>query len=233
MIKAVIFDMYETLVTLYGGLRYMGKQIAEETGISESDFRTIWDPSGEDRTLGRMTFEEVIEKILKRFGHYSEELFSTVVMKRKQSKDECFQRLHPGILPMLEGLKASGFRVGLITNCFFEERDSIRAGILFPFFDALCMSCEMGIKKPDAEIFIRCMDELSVLPQECLYVGDGGAGELEAARKLGMHTLQAMWYLNMGPMRESGRKDGFKQAELPADVLREVEKYSGDGIDLK
>ena len=51
MIRAVIFDMYETLITLFESSLYMGEQIAEEIGISEMKFREIWNPTDYDRTI--------------------------------------------------------------------------------------------------------------------------------------------------------------------------------------
>ncbi|MDE6698901.1 MAG: HAD family hydrolase [Lachnospiraceae bacterium] len=71
----------------------------------------------------------------------------------------------------------------------------MRQSELFPYFDAVLLSCEQGIQKPDEEIFIRCIEQLHVKPEECLYVGDGGSRELETARKLGMTAAQAVWYL--------------------------------------
>ena len=65
MIKAVIFDMFETLVTHYESPVYMGKQIANDIGITEPKFREIWDTTEDDRTLGKKTLEEVIEEVLR------------------------------------------------------------------------------------------------------------------------------------------------------------------------
>lgn len=38
MLKAVIFDMYETLITLYESPLYFGTQMALDTGIEEEKF---------------------------------------------------------------------------------------------------------------------------------------------------------------------------------------------------
>ena len=65
MMKAIIFDMFETLITHFESPIYMGKQIAEHIGIPESKFREIWDATDDDRTLGKKTLEEVIEEVLK------------------------------------------------------------------------------------------------------------------------------------------------------------------------
>lgn len=120
---------------------------------------------------------------------------------------------------MLSTLKEKRVLIGLISNCFSEEAGVIRQSELFPYFDAVLLSCEQGIQKPDEEIFIRCIEQLHVKPEECLYVGDGGSRELEAARKLGMTAAQAVWYLREGTMQPTGRKQDFPQIERPLEVL--------------
>lgn len=225
MIKAVIFDMYETLITHFESPVYMGKQIAEEIGIKEQKFREIWDTSDDDRTLGKRTFEDVIEEILLVNGCYSTELFERIVTKRKASKIECFNHIHAEIIPMFESLKERNIKIGLITNCYFEESDLIRNSVFFEYFDSVNMSCEVGLKKPDVEIFKKCMNELAVKPKDSLYVGDGGSFELETALSLGMHPLQAAWYLKDGVNQPAKRKNEFLQAETPFDVLLEVGKF--------
>ena len=63
------------------------------------------------------------------------------------------------------------------------------------------------------------MERLGALPEECLYVGDGGSHELEVARSLGMTALQAAWYLQEDTLQPCGRKPDFPQLEHPMDVL--------------
>ncbi|MBE6936058.1 MAG: HAD family hydrolase [Ruminococcaceae bacterium] len=223
MIRAVIFDMYETLVTLYACPAFMGKQIAAAAGISEQKFREIWNPSEDDRTLGKRSVEDVIEEILRVNGRYTPALYEALVTKRKVTAGEHFRYLHSEILPLFDALKARGIRIGLITNCYFEERDVIRKTALFPYFDSVCMSCEVGLKKPDPAIYERSMQELAVASEECLYVGDGGSRELETAQAIGMHPLQATWYLKEGTGQPVGRLPEFPQAETPTDVLRVID----------
>ena len=219
MIKAVLFDMFETLVTHFESPVYMAKQICADIGITEQKFREIWDTTDEDRTLGKKSLEEVIEAILRANNCYSCELFEMIIEKRKQSKVECFNHIHSEITPMLTAIKEMNIKVGLITNCYFEERDAIQNSVLFDYFDAVCMSCELGLSKPDAAIFQKCTQALEVAPDECLYVGDGGSFELESAQALGMHPIQAVWYLKDGVNQPAKRKAEFVQAESPMDVL--------------
>jgi hypothetical protein len=54
-------------------------------------------------------------------------------------------------------------------------------------------------KYPDKSFLERIFrgfgKDLGVMPEECLYVGDGGSYELESALSFGMHPVQAVWYL--------------------------------------
>ncbi len=63
MVKAVVFDMFETLVTHYRSEWYFGEHIAADMGLSEDKFREIWDATEDARTLGQKTFEETIKEI--------------------------------------------------------------------------------------------------------------------------------------------------------------------------
>ena len=78
------------------------------------------------------------------------------------------------------------------------------------------------MEKPDAEIYKRCLEKLMLQADECLYVGDGGSYELEAAREIGMNAVQAVWYLREGTNQPSKRKPGFEQIENPLDILNYI-----------
>ena len=224
MIKAVIFDMFETLITHFKSPLYFGKQIAEDMDIPEAKFREIWDPTDYARTVGKMTLEEVFEQILHASDKYSPELVERLARKRTDAKIECFNHLHKEILPMFEALKKKGYQIGLLSNCYFEEAAVIKNSVLWKYFDVTYLSCEQGMAKPEEEFFLRCSDALGVEPSECLYVGDGGSYELETAQKLGMKPVQAVWYLQQGSKQPVWRKPEFLQAESPPEVLKYLEK---------
>lgn len=235
MIKAVIFDMYETLITQYGDAKdipkdrsglhlmhgpciYFRAQMAEDAGIDRDTFDACWEPTEEARTIGQVTLEEAIEGILKENNCYSTEHFEKIIESRKEAKKACFRYLHPEMIPMLNALKEKQMKVALISNCYSEEVDAIRESLLFPYFDKAYLSYEQGVKKPDAEIFKRCLADLQVKPGECLYIGDGGSHELEAASQAGMHAMQARWYISKVPFLDE-KKEAFNQLDSPMDVL--------------
>ena len=224
MVKAVIFDMYETLITLHAAPLYFSAEMAADAGIPAEDFRKAWYPSEMDRTLGKLDLEAALTPVLQQFGCCSRALIDLMVEKRKAAKRASFDHIHPEILPMLQALREKDMKIGLITNCFWEEAEYIRASELFPYFDAALLSCEVGLSKPDEAIYRRCTEMLGVAEAECLYIGDGGSRELETAQSLGMKTAQAVWYLKEGTNQPTWRKPEFTQAETPMGVLRLVQE---------
>lgn len=218
MTRAVIFDMYETLITHYHSPLYFGTQMAMDAGVPLNNFQSLWHPTEEDRTIGKLTFEEVITMILRENNCYSEELLKKIVDKRIEAKEECFRHLHTEIIPMLQTLKERGLKVGLISNCFSEEADVIRRSELMKYFDSVFLSYEQGVQKPNEEIYERCMEALAVKAEECIYIGDGGSNELQAARKLGMKAMQAVWYLQEGTTQSKPMND-FIQIKTPLGVM--------------
>lgn len=224
-IQAVIFDMYETLVTQFCSPLYYGTQIAEDLGLRPAEFLPGWRATEEARATGKLTFEETMERLMKFHGIYTPETHRRVVEKRIAIQADCFRHLHPGILPMLSGLKAQGIKIGVITNCFSEEAKLIRESGLFPYFDAHCLSWEEGVRKPAPAIYRTCLRRLGIAPENCLYVGDGGSFELETARNLGMQAVQATWYRQAAfEHKQAALRPDFPQLSDPMDVLDWITK---------
>lgn len=220
-IQAVVFDMYETLITHYRSPLYFGAEMAADAGIPREDFFRLWrDPAIDHaRTVGGMTLKELLDRIFAENGRPNDPLTDFLIARRTAVKEECFRHLHEEIIPLLTALHERKLAVALISNCYEEEAKVIRKSPLMPFFDQVYLSCEQGVAKPDEGIFLRCLRDLSVRPKECLYVGDGGSFELETAGRLGMKPVQAAWYLQQGSSQPTWRKFGFAQAEEPLDIL--------------
>ena len=225
MIKAAIFDMFETLVTLFVGRTYFSENIAKDLGVSLEDFRREWHATEKDRTLGRLTMAQGLSIALEKLGIYSEENVKLICQKRLDALGDTFANIPQESIKLLQDLQQKGIKIGLITNSFSDERDLIRKSPLYPLFDVTMISYEQGLSKPDAAIYQRMLDALELSPEECLYVGDGGSRELYAARDIGMQALQCTWFheLAFEPHIPCPLLDEFphadRQEEVPCFIL--------------
>ena len=222
MIKAVIFDMFETLVSIFSGDTYFSEHIAADLSIPIEDFRPVWRATDKARSSGQCTIAEVMKICLENLGCYSEESVQLIVDHRRENLEGVFARTPKETVELLEALKARNIKIGLISNCYSDEAQAIKESVLYPFFDAPVLSYEQGVTKPDPEIFRRAIDMLGVSADECLYVGDGGSKELFAARDAGMKAVQARYFAHLAyePHIPCGRLEEFDLAETQMDVLK-------------
>ena len=224
MVKAVIFDMFETLVTLFTGRTYFSEHIAADLNQPIEAFRKCWHETEKDRTLGKYSMEEGLALTLKNLGVYSAANVELICSKRREALDDTFNAIPPESLWLLQTLRKKGLKTGLITNTFSDERDMILSSPLYPFFDAAMISYEQGLSKPDPEIYKRALQSLNVTPQECLYVGDGGSHELTGARSLGMQAIQCTWFRDRAyePHIPCPLLADFPHVEKQSDVLKYI-----------
>lgn len=89
----------------------------------------------------------------------------------------------------LEALRERGMRIGVLSDCSAELPEIWPGLECAPYVDAPVFSCVEGAKKPDARLFATVAKRLGVRAAECLYVGDGGSRELDAATVAGMTAV--------------------------------------------
>ncbi len=87
-------------------------------------------------------------------------------------------------------LRARGLRTALVTNNAREFSAGWRSLIpIAELFDAVIDSSEVGVRKPDPAIFSLALRELGgVAPEHAVFLDDF-PGNVEAARRLGMHGV--------------------------------------------
>jgi putative hydrolase of the HAD superfamily len=87
-------------------------------------------------------------------------------------------------------LRAAGLRTALVTNNAREFRDGWRALLpLDELFDAVIDSSEVGLRKPNPAIFQLALQRLGDVAAEHAVFLDDFRGNVDAARKLGMHGV--------------------------------------------
>ena len=99
--------------------------------------------------------------------------------------------LFPDAAQTLLSLRASGLKLGLITNGSVRmQTRKLECLALSPMFDTILISDAEGIYKPDREIFHRALERLNAKAVRAVFVGDHPEVDVAGARAAGM---QAVW----------------------------------------
>lgn len=86
-------------------------------------------------------------------------------------------------------LRLDGYRTALITNNVAEFADGWRAMIpVDDLFELVVDSSQVGMRKPNPDIFTSTLDQLGVSPAESVFLDDA-PGNVAAAEALGMHAI--------------------------------------------
>ncbi|MFN8470664.1 MAG: HAD-IA family hydrolase [Anaerolineae bacterium] len=96
--------------------------------------------------------------------------------------------LYDDTLPALDGLRARGQRVGLLSNAFPSLLDALDHMGILGYFDPLVISAFEGCEKPDPAIYRAAVRAASVEPSEAIFVDDLPEN-VEAANSVGMRGI--------------------------------------------
>ncbi|WP_051359308.1 HAD family hydrolase [Paucisalibacillus globulus] len=225
MIQAVLFDLYETLITEWEDNQKKATYSIAPLGINEKEYKVEWAKRVEKRMDGTYPdHQTVLREIVTSLGKsVDEQVIEEVHQQRVSTKLKPFQEIDSKIINMLQALRKRNVKIGLISNCTPEEVIGFKDSRLAKLFDDVIFSYKVKQAKPNAEIYLTACQNLKVSPESCLFIGDGGSNELRGASMVGMQSFQAVWFL---PAYISERITEFPKLENPMQVLDLIAKGS-------
>jgi putative hydrolase of the HAD superfamily len=93
--------------------------------------------------------------------------------------------VEPGTVELLAALHAGGTRVALLSNAGFDFSDPFRHSPMAEFFEAMFVSAELGLIKPDPEIYRVTAHELGITLDQMVFI-DNKKINVDAAVALGV-----------------------------------------------
>ena len=182
MIKNIVFDMGQVLVSYVGNLVC---QIYIEDEQERKDVSTYVFASPEWILLdmGVMPEEEALKKMQERLD----------TERKREQAEWCFWHWHEynmkpkeGMEELVRWLKSMGYGIYLCSNasvrllkCYKEVIPAIDC------FDGILFSAEVQCLKPQKEMYGHLFDRFHLKPEECFFVDDLNLN-IEGARRCGM-----------------------------------------------
>ena len=200
MLRAVLFDLFETLVTESRTRPAGVSSLASEFGCKRDAFRAEWKRLRPEVTVGRQSFRRALADIaIGLGGHAEEDVLQRVWETRKRTKAEPLAQIEPEVLRTVDYLRNRGLRLGVISNCFPEDVASWSQCPLGSRFDRTVFSFDVGLAKPDPAIYREAGRRLQVDPSEIWFFGDGADNELDGAEQAGLRAFKADWFVRRWP----------------------------------
>ncbi|OXM15181.1 HAD family hydrolase [Paenibacillus herberti] len=212
-IQAVLFDLDNTLVNRKKAFQNYAERFVDEFVLVVDSRNRV----------------QVVEYIIQadRDGYRKkrelyEELLTEFTMKNPVTADtlvdywfaEFFKHtvVMDGALELLEQLRSKEIKLGLITNGSVHSQNSkIDQVQLRSYFDAVIVSDEVQLKKPDPKIFELALERLGVTAASSIYIGDHPRNDVTGAKSAGLGTI---WLRGAEEWDEALEKPNFMIREL-------------------
>ena len=194
-IKAVTFDVGNTLITTWPSVGHVYADIAARNGLGhltaallEERFRAVW-PGRLHLTETRVGWEQLVDAVFEGLVEIppSRSFFAEIYDRFAQAEA---WRIYDDVLPVLDELAARGVRLAVVSNWDERLRDLLRRLRLDSRFDAIVVSSEVGHAKPDRAIFDGAAAKLGLPAGQILHIGDSAEMDLHGARAAGFKALQ-------------------------------------------
>jgi len=202
--RAVVFDLYDTLIRVDPDARTAHQAaLAARLGADPGAFSRAWAATSLASNRGELTTVERVHEVQALLGVADAGTAGTAstgtsaVAGTVAAEEHAFlareTRVAPGATDLLDALRAAGFRTGILSNCSASVEATLAASGLRDHVDAVLLSCDLGLVKPERGIFEAALAALQVAADELVYIADGQSGELEAADALGARTIRVTW----------------------------------------
>lgn len=182
-IEAVIFDFGNVLLEWdprHVYRRYFpNNETAMEDFLHEVNFME-WNAQ---QDKGR-SFAEGVAELSRQFPHYSE----LIQAYHDNWKDSIGNHLE-GTVAIMKQLKEAGYRLYGLSNWSAETFPLMRDKFeFFNLLDDIVISGDVGMIKPEPEIFEHMLERIGLPASTCLFIDDALAN-VEQARRMGIVTI--------------------------------------------
>ncbi len=196
--ECFLFDAGNTLIRLYPSREELLVGILERHGIEVTHIQMKMAFMLSDDIIDLGGFTTLPKEKRREFWvEYTTGLLDSIKLSKDHLEDiassisEAFcsprsWRPFSDVVDTLEKLKEAGCVVGVVSNAEICLRSILDENGLTRYFNALIISEEVGVEKPDPLIFQVALDRLEFTPEECVHIGDRMEEDVAGARSVGI-----------------------------------------------
>jgi putative hydrolase of the HAD superfamily len=188
----IIFDLFFTLINPLGRDTENEYQVL---GLERAEFETRNAADYEVRACGQIRDPyEMMGHILRGLDISPERIHRAADVRLERIRNAVLG-VEENKLRFLKKIREAGFKTALVSNADVMDVYYWQESPLRSLFDQTLFSYYEGLLKPDPRIYRLAARRLGLAYDRCVFVGDGGHGELRGAREAGITTVLTTEYI--------------------------------------
>ena len=227
MIEFLLLDLDDTILDFHKAERFALSKTIREFGVEPSEavldrYHHINKWHWEQLELGVMTRDQVlVGRFAQLFEELGMEVDAAACMKQYEHNLSMGHYFLPGAEEAVKRLKEK-YRLFLVSNGTATVQHSrLTSAGLYPCFEQVFISQEIGYNKPDKAYFDRCFERIpGFAPEKALMVGDSLTSDIKGGINAGLKTV---WvnpaHKDCGSIRPDHEIEGLSQLEALLEEL--------------
>lgn len=199
LFKCIFFDVGTTLVDEEKAYDHRVLEMIKDTNISFEEF------DNKRIEFARLGLE----------GNSAAIKFFNLNKTPWHSEDEL---LYEDTFDVLKYLKSKEYILGIIANQKKGLENRLEEFGILKYFDIVIASEEVGVSKPNKEIFNIALSKVNRMPQECVMIGDRLDNDIVPAKQIGMKTI----WIRQGLAKYQEKSIGISNSNYIIDSLIEL-----------
>ncbi len=190
-IKALIFDVGGVLQLggyskkIYRKHRTLGvhNYISRKVGVSLDQYFDSIDVTyakSIEGTIPEKKVSRIFTKNLKIPEKKLKKLFNQAYKKNFKFNKQLFKQALK--------LKKHGYKIAILSDQWHLSKKALIPDKFFKKFDKIVVSCDVGIRKPNLQIYRLILKKIKIPAKDCIFI-DNQEWNLKPAKKLGMKTI--------------------------------------------
>ena len=187
MIKAILFDFGDVLLKSkfkHTLIEDVTKKFTETLVIDCGTFEKIQKKYHQSLKIGKISFSDFSKEL-------KEELNLKIsIHKIIEIWNKCYLEtsiLNQSLFDIVKKLKKH-YKVGLISNIYNLTVKTDRKRGLLDIFEPCILSCEVGLEKPQKEIYELALKKLNINSMNCVFI-DNNFKYLEVPKEIGFNVI--------------------------------------------
>lgn len=219
MIKAVIFDLWNTLIEPKEDYHAM-KRMKQIFDIPDKKYLEV---KRGLMTTRLDTTKDITNYLKNEFGVRDATSEDLKEIEKHIKLDADRVRPFYDAEETLKYLKSKGIKIALISNAASFHKEPLYKFGLAKYFDKVIFSCDVGCWKPEEEIYNLALRELNVSPQRTIMVGDHRNKDYYIPLIMGMkgiHLNRGKQFSDKNP--EKGHKHEIKSLTEIISIVQDL-----------